>query len=185
MSHEKILDLLRIDVHAARDDHETAPVGQEQEAVVVQPSDVAECRPAARVVSVGRLLGVVEVAERRAVAEKYVAGLACGKLVTVRTDDVDDTQHGSADRSRLSQPLLAGKRRDAAALGAGIIFVKGRTALETGDLDAGLIWAGQIQGLIHDVPTCADLIGRIVSEAEALIGGRLAELMARTLEKAA
>ncbi|WP_294138315.1 nitronate monooxygenase family protein [Sphingomonas sp.] len=62
---------------------------------------------------------------------------------------------------------------------------KGRTALETGDLDAGLIWAGQIQGLIHDVPTCADLIGRIVSEAEALIGGRLAELMARTLEKAA
>lgn len=62
---------------------------------------------------------------------------------------------------------------------------KGRTALETGDLDAGLIWAGQIQGLIHDVPTCADLIGRIVSEAEALIGGRLAELMARKLEKAA
>ena len=62
---------------------------------------------------------------------------------------------------------------------------KGRTALETGDLDAGLIWAGQIQGLIHDVPTCADLIDRIVSEAEELIAGRLSGLMASRLEKVA
>lgn len=51
---------------------------------------------------------------------------------------------------------------------------RGRTALETGDLDAGLIWAGQVQGLIHDVPTCRDLISRIIAEAEALIAGRLA-----------
>ena len=49
----------------------------------------------------------------------------------------------------------------------------GRKALETGDLDAGLIWAGQVQGLIHDVPTCAELIGRIVRKAEAIIGDRL------------
>jgi nitronate monooxygenase len=53
---------------------------------------------------------------------------------------------------------------------------KGRVALETGDLDAGLIWAGQIQGLVHDIPTCADLIGRIVSDAEAIIADRLAGL---------
>lgn len=54
---------------------------------------------------------------------------------------------------------------------------KGRVALETGDLDAGLVWAGQVQGLIHDIPTCADLVGRIVAEAEALIAGRLAGLV--------
>jgi nitronate monooxygenase len=53
---------------------------------------------------------------------------------------------------------------------------KGRVALETGDLDAGLIWAGQVQGLVHDIPTCADLIGRIVSDAEAIIGDRLGGL---------
>jgi NADH:quinone reductase (non-electrogenic) len=52
--------------------------------------------------------------------------------------------------------------------------VHGRTALETGDLDAGLIWAGQVQGLIHDVPTCAELVARIVSEARQLISERLA-----------
>lgn len=54
---------------------------------------------------------------------------------------------------------------------------KGRTALETGDLDAGLIWAGQIQGLIHDVPTCAELITRIVRDAETIIASRLMGLM--------
>ncbi|PHP20523.1 nitronate monooxygenase [Sphingobium sp. IP1] len=54
---------------------------------------------------------------------------------------------------------------------------KGRIALETGDLDAGLIWAGQIQGLIHDIPTCQDLITRIVEDATAIIQRRLAGLV--------
>ena len=55
---------------------------------------------------------------------------------------------------------------------------KGRVALETGDIDAGLVWAGQIQGLIHDVPTCQVLIDRIVTDAEAIIAGRLARFAA-------
>ena len=53
---------------------------------------------------------------------------------------------------------------------------KGRIALETGDVDAGLIWAGQIQGLINDIPTCQALIDRIIGEAEELIAQRLAGL---------
>ncbi|NTE68199.1 nitronate monooxygenase [Agrobacterium tumefaciens] len=51
---------------------------------------------------------------------------------------------------------------------------KGREALGKGDLDVGLIWAGQVQGLINDIPTCADLLTRMVSEAEQIIGRRLA-----------
>lgn len=54
----------------------------------------------------------------------------------------------------------------------------GRRALETGDLDAGLIWAGQVQGLIYDIPSCAELIGRIVADAEAIIERRLARIAA-------
>lgn len=50
---------------------------------------------------------------------------------------------------------------------------KGRTALETGNLDAGLIWAGQVQGLIHDIPTCQELISRMVRDAEQIITRRL------------
>src|SRR3546814_13526432 len=51
---------------------------------------------------------------------------------------------------------------------------KGRAALETGDLDDGLIWAGQVQGLIHDVPNCQQLIESIIRDAEAIIKDRLA-----------
>ncbi|MFC4251213.1 NAD(P)H-dependent flavin oxidoreductase [Sinimarinibacterium flocculans] len=50
---------------------------------------------------------------------------------------------------------------------------QGRVALETGDLDAGLIWAGQIQGLIHDIPTVAELMQRIVDDATRIIRERL------------
>ncbi len=61
----------------------------------------------------------------------------------------------------------------------------GRQALESGDLDAGLIWAGQIQGLIHDVPTCRALIDRIVSEALEIISGRLAAFITPAKAQAA
>ncbi|MFT4263816.1 MAG: nitronate monooxygenase [Nocardioides sp.] len=50
---------------------------------------------------------------------------------------------------------------------------RGRIAFETGDLDAGIWHASTAQGLITDVPTCAELVGRIVREAEALIRERL------------
>jgi nitronate monooxygenase len=48
------------------------------------------------------------------------------------------------------QPLVAGAR--------------GRQALEEGNPDGGLVWAGQVCGLIDDIPSCAELIERIVSE---------------------
>jgi nitronate monooxygenase len=51
---------------------------------------------------------------------------------------------------------------------------RGRELLETGNLDAGLLWAGQVQGLIRDIPTVAELIGRTIAEAEALIAVKLA-----------
>lgn len=55
---------------------------------------------------------------------------------------------------------------------------RGREALESGDLDRGLIWAGQVQGLIHDIPTCDALLETLVKDAETLIAGRLAGLLA-------
>ena len=55
---------------------------------------------------------------------------------------------------------------------------KGRVALETGDLDAGLIWAGQVQGLVHDIPTCQVLLDRMVADATAIISQRLASFLA-------
>jgi nitronate monooxygenase len=55
---------------------------------------------------------------------------------------------------------------------------RGRIVYETGDPNHGIWSAGMVQGLIHDVPSCAELIGRIVREAEAIIAGRLERMIA-------
>ncbi|TVY85767.1 Nitronate monooxygenase [Lachnellula willkommii] len=43
---------------------------------------------------------------------------------------------------------------------------RGREAFINGDPDFGVWTAGQVIGLIHDIPSCADLIGRIERDAE-------------------
>lgn len=49
----------------------------------------------------------------------------------------------------------------------------GAELLKTGDLSKGVFWAGMVQGLIHDIPTCQELIDRIIGEAEAIMDQRL------------
>ena len=46
-----------------------------------------------------------------------------------------------------------------------------------GDMEAGAWSVGMVVGLIHDVPSCRELIDRIMGEAEALIAQRLAGLL--------
>lgn len=53
----------------------------------------------------------------------------------------------------------------------------GRELLRSGDLSKGVFWAGMVQGLIHDIPSCEELIRRIVDDAEAIIRGRLAGMI--------
>ena len=43
-----------------------------------------------------------------------------------------------------------------------------------GDMDVGAWSCGMVAGLIHDIPTCKQLIDRIMAEADALIRQRLA-----------
>ncbi len=43
-----------------------------------------------------------------------------------------------------------------------------------GDMEAGAWSCGMVAGLINDVPSCKELIDRIMAEADALIKGRLA-----------
>jgi nitronate monooxygenase len=53
----------------------------------------------------------------------------------------------------------------------------GRQVLQEGRMDAGAWSCGMVAGLIHDVPTCKELIDRIMSEAEEIIRGRLGGLL--------
>jgi NADH:quinone reductase (non-electrogenic) len=63
--------------------------------------------------------------------------------------------------------------------------VAGKELLETGDLSRGVFWAGMVQGLIHDIPTCEELISRIVREAEDIVRGRLGGMLAAQAQSAA
>jgi nitronate monooxygenase len=46
-----------------------------------------------------------------------------------------------------------------------------------GDMEAGAWSCGMVAGLIDDIPTCRELINRIMAEAEDIIGRRLAGLV--------
>ncbi len=49
--------------------------------------------------------------------------------------------------------------------------------MQEGDVDAGAWSCGMVAGLIHDIPTCGELITRIISQAEVLIRKRLAGML--------
>ena len=52
-----------------------------------------------------------------------------------------------------------------------------RKVLQDGDMDAAAWSCGMVAGLIHDVPTCKELIDSIMAEAEGLIRQRLAGML--------
>jgi NAD(P)H-dependent flavin oxidoreductase YrpB (nitropropane dioxygenase family) len=53
-----------------------------------------------------------------------------------------------------------------------------RKVLQQGQMDAGAWSCGMVAGLIHDVPTCRELIDGIMAEAEFLIRERLEGMLA-------
>ena len=55
------------------------------------------------------------------------------------------------------RPLVAGSER----------------VLRDGDLEAAAWSCGMVAGLIHDVPTCKELIDTIMTEADEIINNRL------------
>jgi len=50
---------------------------------------------------------------------------------------------------------------------------RGRAALHAGETNGGIWSAGMVAGLIQDIPTCQELVTRIMTEAETLIDRRL------------
>lgn len=47
-----------------------------------------------------------------------------------------------------------------------VMGARGREALFTGEVDGGVVSAGQCIGLIDDIPTCAELLERMVAECQ-------------------
>jgi len=99
------------------------------------------------------------------------------------TDVIFRTLHNSARvaKNKISQEVVAIERRgnatfaDVKDLVAG---TRGGVVYDSGDTDYGIWSAGQTQGLIHDIPTCKELVENIVREAEAIIRERLDKILA-------
>jgi len=53
---------------------------------------------------------------------------------------------------------------------------RGKVAIRSGDVDGGIVSAGMVVGLIHDIPSCAELLERIVRDCRESL--RAATLMA-------
>ncbi len=73
-----------------------------------------------------------------------------------------EAQPGATDFEDI-RPLVAG--------------TKGKELFNSGDLESAIWSAGMVVGLIDDIPSCEELIQRIVAEAEEIIGGRLAAMI--------
>ena len=71
-------------------------------------------------------------------------------------------------RNAISEQVVATERRPGGCefeeIRPLVAGARGKAALEVGDVDGGVITAGQVVGLIDDIPTCAELIERMVEE---------------------
>ena len=54
----------------------------------------------------------------------------------------------------------------------------GKEMLEEGNMEKGVLSAGQCMGFIHDIPTCQELLDRIMAEAEQIINEKFAQAIA-------
>ena len=123
MLNERAFDLGRVDVEATHDDHVVGPIVEEQEAVVVEVTDIADGEEIVEPCGLG-LLVVALVLELLATAHLHVhgAGLERRQPVAVLVDDDHLRDRPRlADRAGLGHPLGRSDIR-AAALGSGVVL---------------------------------------------------------------
>ena len=48
--------------------------------------------------------------------------------------------------------------------------------MQEGTMEAGAWICGKVAGLINDIPTCKELVDRIISDAESIINDRLSKV---------
>ena len=54
---------------------------------------------------------------------------------------------------------------------------RGKLVYAHGDAEDGIWSAGQVQGLIHDIPSCQELVSRIMHDAETIIRARFEAML--------
>lgn len=84
-------------------------------------------------------------------------------------------------RNSVSEEIVEISRRPGATFGDIAHLASGQRGraevLGKGDMDGGLWWASQAQGLVDEVASCADVIDRIMADARDLVTRRLPDLV--------
>lgn len=110
------------------------------------------------------------------------------KQALVEHDETDTTliMRSLRNTERVLDNEVARKVREIEGTGEATIadiaeYVSGRRGLEEvlkkGNIEGGTMAAGQVMGLIHDIPTVQELIDRIMDEAESIITERLPDML--------
>lgn len=96
---------------------------------------------------------IVNCTEKDTVITDNLTGVRCRVLKNKFTDAIMEMQEKKASPWEMMN------------------YAKGRfqKAFQEGDLEWGSIGCGQVAGLINDIPTCKELIDRIVGEAEKIM----------------
>jgi len=118
-----------------------------------------------------RFMATEESCIHRNVKEAIVAGDERGTELIFRSlHNTARVASNAVSREVVQILKQGGQFEDVKDLVAG---VRGRRVFDEGDVDAGIWTVGTVMGLIDDIPTCEELISRIVTEAEDLIIERL------------
>lgn len=96
-------------------------------------------------------------------------------LVNAAETDTMITGHGDGIRASCIKNELTAHFETLEAEGASIDAFhesgsgKMRAAMQEGDIEWGSVISGQVCGLVEDIPTCAELINRVISQAEGVL----------------
>jgi NAD(P)H-dependent flavin oxidoreductase YrpB (nitropropane dioxygenase family) len=125
-----------------------------------------------------RFMATVEAPIHRKIKEKIVAASELDTALLMRQlrNTARYFRNEITDQARAVERHKGAKLtiEDLAPLVSG---QRGKRVYEDGDADAGVWSAGMVVGLINDIPTCEELISRIVREAREIVARRLAPAM--------
>jgi len=121
-----------------------------------------------------RFLCTAESPIDQAVKEQIVANTELDTdLIFRRLGNTSRVARNSVSREVIEIEAGGGTFEDIRELVAG---ARGRLVYEEGDPERGVWSVGMVQGLIRDIPTVAELVERIMGEADSIVGERLRAL---------
>src|SRR3546814_17993245 len=103
MHDDQLLDLGRIDIVPAGDDHEILAIGNLEIPRLIDPAHVAERHPAAVIIGARGLRRVLVIFHRGSVGEIDMADLARRQRLAIAVQDMEVAKNRAADRYRASE----------------------------------------------------------------------------------